>query len=51
MQINLHLYKVIYLNCGERHEVFGIVEVLGSNPVQALNFFQALISKLLKLCI
>jgi len=27
----------------------GIAEVVGSNPVQALSFFQALISQLLKL--
>ena len=29
----------------------GIAEVMGSNPVQAWIFFQALILKLLKLCV
>ena len=29
----------------------GIAEVMGSNPVQAYVFFQALISQLLKLCV
>ena len=29
----------------------GIAEVMGSNPVQGLNFFQALILQLLKLCV
>jgi len=43
-----HIFSIFEL----RRNCTGIAEVMGSNPVQAsLNFFQALISQLLKLCL
>ena len=45
------LFKQLSIGHNMDDHCTGIAEVMGSNPVQAWMFFQALISQLLKLCV
>ena len=49
--LQMNLWKIVYLNCGERYEFMIDHRSYTHNLSNLLNFFQALISKLLKFCV